>query len=208
MKTNSSRIDWERIEPGWRAGVKSVLQLAAEYEDESGKSVSHTAINKHFKKLGVPRDLKGKIQAKADALVSAAQVSAKVSAETTLTDAQIVNEVAKDVAAIRLSHRKDISRSRTLAAKLLSELESQTDSVELLEQLGTLMSSPDEKGYDKMGELYRKVIATPSRIDSMKKLAETAKTLIGLERDAWGINSDSMAVDSEGIDKIEITVRR
>lgn len=191
MAAPRKNIDWERIEPGWRGGVKSVLQLAADYEKETGQKISHTAINKHFKQLGIPRDLNAKVQEKARALVSEAVVSAKVSIETSLSDALIINEIAKDVAAIQLSQRNDISKSRTLAAKLLSELELQTDSVELLEQLGTLMSSPDEKGYDRIGELYRKVIATPSRIDSMKKLAETIKTLVGLERDAWGINDAS-----------------
>ena len=48
--------DWERIEPGWRAGIKSVLQLAADYEAETGDKITHTAINKHFKKIGVLRN--------------------------------------------------------------------------------------------------------------------------------------------------------
>ena len=113
MTKTFQRVDWERIEPAWRAGVKSVLQIAAEYEADTGKSISHTAINKHFKKLGVARDLKGKIQSKADSLVSAATVSAKVSTETTLTDALIINEVAQDVAGadggqlVRIAHEDE-----------------------------------------------------------------------------------------------------
>lgn len=52
------KVDYERIEPGWRAGVLSPAQLAAEYTEATGVSVSHAAIIKHFKKLGVPRDRK------------------------------------------------------------------------------------------------------------------------------------------------------
>ncbi len=85
------RIDWERIEPGWRAGVKSVLQIAADYTKSTGDKVSHTAINKHFRDLGVPRDLSAKIKAKADAIVSASIVSGNVSTETTETTAKIIN---------------------------------------------------------------------------------------------------------------------
>lgn len=173
--------------------MKSVTQLAADYEAETEQKISHTAIIKHFKKLGVPRDLNAKVQAKAAALVSAALVSEKVSNETTLTDAQLVNEIAKDVAAIQLSQRKDIAKSRALAKKLLEELDLQTDNIDLLEKLGEMMEKPDDKGLDKMNELYRKVISTPARIDSMKKLAETIKTLVGLEREAWG-----MKVANEG----------
>ena len=38
-----------------------------------------------------------------------------------------------------------------------------------------------------MNELYRKVIDTPSRVDSTKKLSDTLKNLIGLERQAWNM---------------------
>jgi len=50
-----------------------------------------------------------------------------------------------------------------------------------------LMRSEDDKGVDKLNDLYRKVIATPQRIDSLKKLAETLKHLIYLEREAFDI---------------------
>ena len=54
-----------------------------------------------------------------------------------------------------------------------------------------MLRSEDDKGMDKMNDLYRKVVSTPSRIDSVKKLADTLKTLVGLEREAWGIASDN-----------------
>ena len=51
------------------------------------------------------------------------------------------------------------------------------------------MKSDD--GFDKLNELYKKVIATPSRIDSFKKLSESLKTLTGLERQAFGMADNS-----------------
>lgn len=78
-------IDYGRIEPGWRAGILSVQQLADEYRAATGQAVTLTAINKHFKKLGIPRDLSAKIEAKAAAMVSAAMVSGKVSIDGTET---------------------------------------------------------------------------------------------------------------------------
>lgn len=59
-KPDKAAIDWDRIEPDFRANIKSVLQIAAEYEEATGRSISHTAINKHFKKLGVTRDIRDK----------------------------------------------------------------------------------------------------------------------------------------------------
>lgn len=189
-KAKRTAIDWERIEPDWRAGVKSVLQIAADYEKATGRSVSHTAINKHFKELKVPRDLKAKVQAKAEAKVSAAAVSARVSTETTPTDAAIIEANADVMATVMLSQRKDIQRNRSLAMKLLDELEDQTMGRELFENLGALMESPDENGRDKLFDLYMKVIGSSGRIDSMKKLADTLKVLVGLEREAYGIGAE------------------
>lgn len=55
------RIDYDRIEPDWRAGIKSAQQMADEYTLATGQKVSHAGISKHFKKLGIPRDLIAKI---------------------------------------------------------------------------------------------------------------------------------------------------
>ena len=184
------KIDWESIEPDWRAGIKSVLQIAADYEERTLVSVSHTAINRHFKELGVPRDLSAKVKAKADAIVSASMVSANVSTETMPSDTAIINASAEAVAAIRITHRKDIQRYRTLCQALLAQLEAETGEPDLFDQIGELLAAPDDKGQDKLNEAYRKAISLPSRIDGAKKLAETLKTLIGLERQAFGL-SDS-----------------
>ena len=68
--------DWERIEFDYRVGLKTLRQIA----DENG--ISHGAINKRAKRDGWERDLSAKIQSKADALVSKAEVSSRVSTET------------------------------------------------------------------------------------------------------------------------------
>ena len=183
-------IDWERLEPDWRAGIKSVPQMVAEYEEATGKTVSKSAINKHFKDFGIPRDLAAKIKAKADAIVSASMVSGKVSTDTNATDVEIINKAATDIAIIQLAHRQDIRRNRELANKLMSELEAQTGNLELFHQLSELMQSNDKDAVGKLDDMYRRVIALPSRVDTAKKLAETLKVLIGLEREAFNIDGN------------------
>lgn len=189
------KVDYARIEPDWRAGIKSPKQLASEYEADTGTKVSHTAIIKHFTKLGVPRDLSQKIKDKAEAMVSQSMVAGKVSAETLAKDTEIIEANATAIATIQLDHRKDIKRHRLLAMKLLQEIEAETDDSELFEKLGELMLSPDASGKDRLNELYHKVISTPSRIDSMKKLSETLKNLISLERQALGLDDDRKPTD-------------
>lgn len=189
----AKKIDYEQIEAGWRAGIKSPHQLARDYTEDTGVAVSHAAIIKHFKRLGVPRDLAAKVQAKADRMVTESMVTGKVTPVTTKTDSEVIDASALEVATIRVSHRKDISRSRTLAIALLGELESETDNIALFQALGEMLRSPDERGNDKLNDLYRKVISNAGRVDSMKKLAETLRVLVTMEREAYGITDGSPA---------------
>jgi len=176
--------DWERIEADYRAGVLSVREIAV------SQGISHTAVQKRAKAEGWERDLSKRIQAKAEALVAKREVATQVATERTATDAVIVEANAQVIANIRLSHRTDISRARSVAMSLLGELEIETDNVDLFEQLGDLLRSDDDRGQDKRNEVYRKVISGAARVDSMKKLAETLKTLIGLEREAYGVTEE------------------
>lgn len=177
-------IDWEAIEIQYRAGVRSLLSIAKEY------GVTDAGIIKRARKMEWTRDLRARIQAKADAKVSASLVSDEVRTRTKIAESQIIEIEAHTQATIRISERKDIIRARALAMKLLAELEEETDNVELFKELGVLMRSEDKNGIDRLNDLYQKVISNSGRIDSMKKAAETIKTLIGLEREAYGIKTE------------------
>lgn len=176
--------DWERIESDYRAGILSVREIAA------SQGITHGAINKRAKRDGWVRDLTAKIRAKADQLVSTSLVSTQVSTEKAATERAIIDANAERIAQVRGEHRKDITRARTLATDMLVELEVQTGANDLFERLGELLDAPDDHGIDKLNELYRKVIGLPSRVDSVKKLADTLKTLIALEREAYNIAGD------------------
>lgn len=186
----TKKVDYDRIEPGWRAGIASPRQLAAQYTEETGQPVSHTAIISHFKKAGIDRDLSAKIQAKAEAMVTEAMVTGKVTAKPTIPEKQVIEDGAVKIAEVRIAHRADIRRARGVVNNLLIELESQTggDAAATLEQLGELMRKPDDKGMDKLNDLYQKVISLPGRAKTMKDLGESLRVLIGLERQAFGMN--------------------
>lgn len=180
--------DWERIEADYRAGALSTREIAQAH------GISHTAINKRAKAKGWTRDLSAKIKAKADALVSKSEVSGGVSSGNQVSEAQIVDGVAQAVASIRLAHRGDIRRSRALVIALLAELEAETGDTEALSKLGEILRNPDDNGVDRLNDLYRKIIALPSRVDTAKKLSEALKNLIGLEREAHGLETAPDAV--------------
>ncbi|MGZ4968026.1 MAG: hypothetical protein ACXV8O_01305 [Methylobacter sp.] len=178
-------INWNAIELDYRAGQLTLRVIAEKY------GITHGAINKRAKRDGWERDLSGKIKQRAEALVSKIEVSKAVSNEKRILEKDIIETNATMQANIILSHRSNITRYRNLCEALLSELEIQTGECITFEELGEMMHSPDDKGMDKLNELYRKVISTPSRVDSTKKLSETLKTLIGLERQAFGLADNS-----------------
>ncbi len=174
-------IDWERVEADDCAGVKSLREIAAEH------GITEGTIRARAKKNDWPRNVAAKVAAKAEKILRNDALRSELRTEKAATEREIIEASAQAIVNVKLSHRKSISRQRELVERLLQELESQTGDTDLFGQLGELMRAPDDKGVDKLNEVYRKVIATPQRIDSLKKLAETLKHLIYLEREAFDI---------------------
>lgn len=182
---DKARPDWERIEADYRAGVKSVREIAAEH------GVSHTAIQKRAKAHDWTRDLAAKVRAKADALVAKNAVAKEVATATKITEVMTVEVEAQVQARIRLTHRQDIGRTRLLAMKLLEELETTTERQDLVEQLRDALADEEKsnEGRKRLWEAWQRFAALPGRVDSLKKMAETLRILIDKEREAYGIET-------------------
>lgn len=178
-------VDWEAVEMQYRAGIRSLKDIGAEFD------CSDAAIIKRARRDGWVRNLNAKIQAKAEAKVSASVVSGEVSARTKLRENEVVEANATAVALVSIGQRRDIARTRTISMSLLAELEKQTgpEAVALLENLGELMRSPDDKGADKLNDLYQKIISLPGRSKTLKDLTESLRILVTLERQAYGIEA-------------------
>lgn len=176
--------DWERIELDYRAGIKTLREMA------DGSGVSHVTISKRAKKMGWVRDLSAKIQAKADELVNKATVNTPVNSASPVSEREAIESNAQAVADVKLAHRSSIRRARTVSMTLLEELEHQTglENVELLEQLGELLRSEDDKGQDKLNDLYQKIISLPERARTMKALADSLRVCVDMERQAFGMD--------------------
>lgn len=179
-KKKSKAPDWEKVELEYRGGLLSLREIAATH------GVSHVAIAKRAKREGWERDLEAKIKAKADALVTKAEVNKIVTAEKLVTEKLLVDSSAQVIANIRIGHRTDIARARQLAVKLLDELEDQTDNLDLVERLETAMANANINAAG-LSQAFQKVTSTAARIDSMKKLAEAMRVLVSMEREAYGI---------------------
>ncbi|CDS48924.1 Putative bacteriophage protein [Polaromonas sp. CG9_12] len=166
-------IDWAAIEPDWRAGVKSKQVLAQEH------GISRAALNKHFSNPLVLRDLKGQINAEADALVTQSLVPPRqVTPQVTppgqavtppaprLSKAAIISVNAQSQAAIRIGHREDAARLRVFFGELMDELALR----------------------DADGKLAMPAI---TRAEVGKKAADILEKAVRLEREAHGIDKES-----------------
>ncbi|MBQ0917458.1 hypothetical protein KBW71_03315 [Hydrogenophaga aromaticivorans] len=175
--------DWERIGAQYRIGTMSLREIASMH------GITEGAIRKRAKKEEWTRDLAAKVRAKADELVRKELVRSEVRKETA-TEKESIDTEAQVLARVRLTHRKDISKGRTLAMSLMEELEAQTGSAELMQKLGEIMSDPDKSGNDKkLAEAYQKAISLGGRVQTMRSLADTIRTLVSLEREAYGLDN-------------------
>lgn len=162
-KSPRKNIDWEKIEAAYRAGRLSLREIGAEY------GCSDTAIRKKAKKEDWERDLSSKIESK----VRAKLVRTEVRNESNVSERELVEANAQAILDIRLAHRSDIRRAKGLVSKLYAEVEG-------------AVAVPGE---DPPAE----ILTLPQRVDCVRKLTDSAKTLINLEREAWGITNDAGA---------------
>ena len=182
----AKKADWERIEIDYRAGVKSLREIAGEH------GISEGAIRKRAKRDGWTRDLADKIQQRAEDLVRTHAVRTEVRSEQRATERQVIEANAEAVANVKMAHRSDISRARAIVNGLLDELQEMvgSDNATLLQELGDLLRSEDENGKDRLNDLYQQIISLPGRSKAMKDLTASLQSLVAMERTAYGMDKD------------------
>lgn len=186
VKERKKVVDWEAVECMYRAHVLSTREIARQH------GITEGAVRKKAKEHTWGRDLSACVREKvrnelirtpvrtADAIFAAAK-----QAESTMVDASAAHQVQ-----VVRDHRSVLRRMHSIAVVLLHELEVQTAQRALYEELGDLLRTEDENGHDKRNDFYRKIIASANRVDSVKKLAETMKIIVGLERQAFNIGDN------------------
>ncbi len=203
-KSTDAPKNWPAIEYEYRLNLKSLRQIASEYD------TTHATIDAHAKKHGWERDMAARIRQQAAKNVTKAELElAKQKRDNTkifkseltkqayrekiakpeakATEAKIIEVNATAQALAIMEERSDVKRLRKLANKLTIELESQTNDTEVYIELAEIVAAQNPAEIGKLRDVFAKTLTLPSRIDSMKKLSETAKTLIYMERDVFGI---------------------
>lgn len=196
-KPEKNPVEWDLIERDWRAGVKTQAQMSAQY------GVSRAAMNKHFTKRGITRDLDGKVRAAASTIVAQHAVEpAGADRGSAISDRDIIAANAQMQSQIILAHRTDIQRARKLSMGLLTELEQQTDHRDLIEQLMDVLNDPDDKAIQRRLELLERLTSLSSRSSTMKSLADTLRSLVAMERQAFGLDDGDDTEEGSGVEDV------
>lgn len=198
-KMGRSQVDWDLIEKDYRAGVKTLRQMAGEH------GISHVAINKRAKVDGWTRDLAAKIHQKAQELVTKQQVTSSVTKESRVTDREIVEANATAIAAADLTNRKDVILGINISRGHLEELAAMSEPGfrERLEWLGQMMdqSGKDEETgrevKDKLNELYQYIISLSGRIKMAKDAAASIGVYIPMQRKILKLDEDASRTQSD-----------
>lgn len=168
-------IDWEAVERDYRAGILSLREIAR------AQGLSDTAIRKRAKAGSWDRDLSGKVASQ----VRRTLVRTEGSHRPRASEAEIVDAAAAQVVEVVRSHRRDVSRGRSLVAKLLEELGEATDEREAIEDAIEVETAGD-KTVNRRAAMLR-AVALPSRAGVIKELSAAMKSLVALERQAFNI---------------------
>jgi hypothetical protein len=184
--TKATAPDWGRIEADYRAGLLSLRAIAAK-----DGHVTEGAIRKKARKLEWARDLTARIHAKADELVRKEMVRSpgpQYATGTEATETAIVEDNAQIRARVELNQRRDISKARQIVIALFAELEAVTGerfTSELLQFLPN--AGGDDNAANRARGALSRATSLPARSATVKALAEALRTLVTLEREAWGL---------------------
>lgn len=170
-EVRTTAADWERIEADYRIGTHSLREIATAHHITEG------AIRKRAKRDGWERNLKAKVQARADTLVRKELVRTTVRKENA-TEKQAIEVQATVHATVIISHQAGAKKLQALVLKLTNELERQT----------------------------AKKAPLKDRASTAKTLADAFGRLVAIEREAHGINPDD-APDDDPIGNLLKTIK-
>lgn len=218
-EAGKKHIDWELVEKDYRAGIKTLRQIA----DERG--VSHVAIQKRAKTYGWTRDLSEKIQAKAKEKVTKAAVTRQSyqdgleTKEAKLTDAQVVDQYSDIVAKVDEIQREDVKTALSLSRSNLEEVALTVDpeyktkinrladlleaAVRVKEENGKKNPQPDQAdldlllaNYHNLADVFALLKYTTSvhgRVKLAKEIAATHGVYIPLQRKIFGLDQEKQS---------------
>ena len=197
------KTDWEAVERDYRTGKFTLREL----EEKHG--AFNSSIARKAKKDGWTQDLSRAIQQATNAKLAEALVSdiASEGAQNASATVLAAAEVNKQVI---LGHRKDVTATRNVAAALLEELSRSALLAEEQELLTQVLAGSGAEPADeaRIRATVQKALSLPSRVGSVKQLADTFDKLQVAERRAFGLDDKAPPADTSLNDIATAELRR
>lgn len=183
-------IDWDTIEPLYRAGVLSLNEICAQYMADHINSqvwkttVTHAAIIKKAKQKKWTRDLAGKVQKRIKEKLVTSSVTIDKSCNK-ISDDEFIEQAAEAGTKVILRHQREIAALIAHEERLLLELE--TAKKLFITQY--------------QGDVVQKEIdmTVKEKSSTLKDLAAVRAQRIALERQAHNLDDKSTADDVSGM---------
>ncbi|ULJ66670.1 hypothetical protein [Wielerella bovis] len=114
------KIDWEKIEADYRAGILSLRDIAAPH------GITESAVRKKAKEKNWQRDLNNKIQ---DHAANIMQRELAKDERNKTTEREIIDANAQAIAQVGLNHRRLAAKAREQLADLFEEMQTSEESL-------------------------------------------------------------------------------
>ncbi|HEV8552526.1 MAG TPA: hypothetical protein VGR65_03940 [Casimicrobiaceae bacterium] len=196
VKPSRVDVDWEAIEAGYRCGVLSIREIAKTH------GLSDGAVRKRAKRDGWDRDLTAKVNAKVRSELVRTEVRTEVRIQDAVSERAMVEAAATQIITLVREHRGQIGRNRALVDKLMAQLELAADNRDLLEGIIDEVENCATGASTQRHAALMKAVSLSTHAGVLKNLADTLKTVIGLEREAFNVTaatSEPVPTDSDEV---------
>ena len=186
-------LDWDRIEADYRAGTKTIREIAGEH------GITHSAILQQAKAKGWERNLRERVQARADRLLTI-EVTKRVKTGRSLvskaTEDEVVAANARAIADVVLGHREHAGRALTLVRGLFDELGAIGDHLPDFHRAYELLTTTPADGEELSAAEKKAIWSAIQRATGLEGRAGIAKTLadalgklVAIERQAFNLDA-------------------
>lgn len=202
--TDLNPVPWDKIEPHFKAGIRSVKSISTEF------GVSRAAIYKHAEKQRPPwiRSLKPQIIERAAELVTQQPFEGVTPIGYSATESQTIEVNAQALAIVQHAHRTIAGKARAIGTQLLTELGTATNEPELFARVAEFLAlteteEPDTAMRQDMADVQALLAQLPRRVGVFKTLIEALSKVQGMEREAFGLNAE----DGTGGNRFTVIVK-
>ncbi len=188
MATKGKQVDWKTVELDYRAGIKTVRQMAAEHGISPGR------ISQKATEDGWTRDLSVRIEKAREDKLNRAALNSQLNAKTKPREDAVVEAGAEMQKNVILSHREELARSRNAVNVLVDELvalcnPALQDALEgVLRDKVAASDNPQQRAA--LVKAFDAALSLTGRAKVVKDLTTAQQNVITQERLAFGIDKN------------------